>query len=138
MYTSNANQIIPPEDFFLPFGGHLNPKNRWCRITQLMPWAELEQEYVKKLLALGRGRKAYTVRVALGAVLIAQMCGYSDEELVEQVQENPYMQYLLGLIVFQESPVFDPSLMVYFRRRLSGEPLMKANEIVALAEAKLI
>lgn len=136
MYTSHANQILQPHEFFLPFGGQLNTKNRWCRIALMMPWAELEQAYVKKLLALGRGRKAYTVRMALGAVLIAQMCGYSDEELIRQVQENPYMQYLLGLSGFQESPVFDPSLMVYFRRRLSGEPLEKANEIVALAEAK--
>ena len=135
MYTDNMNQILQPHEFFLPFGGELDAKNRWCRIALMMPWAELEQQYVKKLLALGRGRKAYSVRMALGAVLIAQMCGYSDEELVRQVQENPYMQYLLGLRGFQQSPVFDPSLMVYFRRRLSGEPLEKANEIAAVAEA---
>jgi hypothetical protein len=66
---------------------------------------------------------------------LAQYCGYSDEELIEQVQENPYMQYFLGLKAFQQEPVFDPSLMVYFRRRLSGEPLEIANEIVAKAEA---
>lgn len=135
MYTSNVNQILQLHEFFLPFGGELDANNRWCRITLMMPWAELEQQYVKKLLELGRGRKAYSVRMALGAVLIAQMCGYSDQELVRQVQENPYMQYLLGLRGFQKNPVFDPSLMVYFRRRLSGEPLEKANEIVAMAEA---
>ncbi len=136
MYTSNANQILQPHEFFLPFGGQLDPKNRWCRITLMMPWAELEQQYVKRLLGLGRGRNAYSVRMALGAVLIAQMCGYSDEQLVQQVQENPYMQYLLGLSGFEQTPVFDPSLMVYFRRRLSGEPLEKANEIVSIAEVK--
>lgn len=136
MYTSNVNQILQPHEFFLPFGGELDGKNRWCGIALMMPWEEMERQYVKKLLGLGRGRKAYSVRMALGAVLIAQMCGYSDEELVRQVQENPYMQYLLGLRGFQKGPVFDPSLMVYFRRRLSGEPLEKANEIVAIAEAK--
>jgi IS5 family transposase len=136
MYTSNANQILQPHEFFLPFGGQLDPKNRWCRIALMMPWAELEQQYVKKLHGLGRGRNAYSVRMALGAVLIAQMCGYSDEQLVQQIQENPYMQYLLGLSGFQQTPAFDASLMVYFRRRLSGEPLEKANEIIAIAEVK--
>lgn len=69
MYTSNVNQILQPHEFFLPFGGELDGKNRWRRIALMMPRAEWERQYVKKLLALGRGRKAYTLRMALGAVL---------------------------------------------------------------------
>lgn len=28
MYEDNANQLIMPSEFFLPFGGSLNPDNR--------------------------------------------------------------------------------------------------------------
>jgi len=29
MYEHNANQLIMPDEFFLPFKGTLNPDNRW-------------------------------------------------------------------------------------------------------------
>jgi hypothetical protein len=101
-----------------------------------IPWAEMERLYVKKLLGLGRGRKAFSVRMARGALLIAQLCGYTDEGLLEAAGENPYMQYFLGLSGFTQEHVFDPSLMVYFRRRLNGEPLARVSEMVGISEAK--
>jgi len=136
MYEGNENQILQPHEFFLPFAGELDAKNRWCRMALYIPWAEMEQQYLKKLLGLGRGRKALSVRMALGSVLIAQQEGYTDEAFLEAVMENPYMQYFLGLSGFKQEPLFDPSLMVYFRRRLSGEPLARISEMVAISEAK--
>ena len=32
----------------------------------------------------------------------------SDEKTIQAIQENPYMQYLLGLSKFTEKPVFVP------------------------------
>ena len=37
MYRHNERQTILPGDFFLPFGGKLNPKNRWCRLAKIIP-----------------------------------------------------------------------------------------------------
>lgn len=42
----------------------------------------------------------------------------SDEETILAIQENPYMQYMLGLSEYTEAPVFDPSLFVTIRKRL--------------------
>ena len=36
----------------------------------------------------------------------------------QAIQENPYMQYLLGLSKFTEKPVFVPELFVLIRKRL--------------------
>ena len=36
----------------------------------------------------------------------------SDEKTIQAIQENPYMQYLLGLSKFTEKPVFVPELFV--------------------------
>jgi hypothetical protein len=47
--------------------------------------------------------------MALGALIIKEKCGFSDRETVEQITENPYLQYFIGL----ERPperVSDPGL----------------------------
>ena len=40
---------------------------------------------------------------------------------VQAIQENPYMQYLLGLSKFTEKPVFVPELFVLIRKRLDQD-----------------
>ena len=40
------------------------------------------------------------------------------------------MQYFLGLHVFQQEPLFDPSMMVHFRKRFPVEEVAKINEYV--------
>lgn len=40
---------------------------------------------------------------------------------VQAIQENPYMQYLLGLSKFMEKPVFVPELFVLIRKRLDQD-----------------
>ena len=36
----------------------------------------------------------------------------TDDELVEQIKENPYLQFFIGLEAFQYSAPFDLSMMV--------------------------
>ena len=35
--------------------------------------------------------------MALGALIIKARLGLTDEELVEQISENPYLQFFIGL-----------------------------------------
>jgi hypothetical protein len=67
---------------------------------------------------MGFGAPAKPFRMALGALIIKARLGLTDEELVEQIKENPYLQFFIGLEAFQYSAPFDPSMMVYFRKRL--------------------
>ena len=44
----------------------------------------------------------------------------SDEETILAIQENPYMQYFVGLSEFTDKPIFDPTLFVTIRKRLDN------------------
>jgi transposase, IS5 family len=66
--------------------------------------------------------------MALGALIIKTRLRLTDEELVEQIRENPYLQFFIGLKAFQDSAPFDPSMMVYFRKRLPEAVINDCNE----------
>lgn len=128
MYTHNANQLIMPDEFFLPFGGSLNPDNRWIIMASLIPWAEAEEEYIKRLGNPKEGSKTYSVRLALGTLIIKEKMGLSDEETVLAITENPYLQYFIGLHEFQEKPPFDSSTITHFRKRFDMDFINDISE----------
>ena len=41
-------------------------------------------------------RQRSPFRMALGALIIKEKLGISDRETVEQIKENPYLQYFIG------------------------------------------
>ena len=45
MYRRRNNGQISIAQFHLPFGGTLDPSNRWVKLEELMPWEELEEAY---------------------------------------------------------------------------------------------
>lgn len=47
---------------------------------------------------------------------------------MEQIAENPYIQYLIGLPGYQEEEPFDVSTLVLFRKRVIMKMVMEANE----------
>jgi Transposase domain (DUF772) len=70
----------------------------------------------------------------LGALLIKEREGLTDRGTVEAIQENPYMQFFIGLQEFTDEPAFDASLMVDFRKRFGEAGLARINEAVALLQ----
>ncbi|BAQ08789.1 transposase IS4 family protein [Bacillus sp. OxB-1] len=136
MYEHNAKQMILPHEFFLPFGGHLNPDNRWVRMASVIPWADLEEAYLESLGDPNQGSKAYTVQLALGALIIKERLRLSDGETVEAITENPYMQYFIGLPAFQETPPFHASSLTHFRKRFNADLVNQVNESITAAHRK--
>ena len=114
-------------DFNQPMGLKMNPENRWIKLADLIPWDEFEAKYAEQFPS-GKGNVAKPLRMALGALIIQTKFQYSDRELVEQITENPYLQYFIGLPGYQEQAPFDASTLVLFRKRISSEMLMEANE----------
>lgn len=124
-------------NFNQPLGLHMNPQNRWIKMADAIPWDVFEEKYAR--LFKGRnGRVAKPLRLALGALIIQTKYQYSDRELVEQLTENPYYQYFIGLGGYQKEPPIDASTLVLFRKRLSMDIIMEANEYMleALNEKK--
>ena len=70
--------------------------------------------------------------MALGTLLIQKQLNCSDRELIEQIKENPYLQYFIGLKKFQFEAPLVPSLLVEFRKRLTDEILSEINEMIGL------
>jgi len=116
-------------DFNQPIGMHLNPENRWVKLADQIPWDYFETKYAS-LFPSRTGNVAKPLRTALGALIIQTKFQYADRELVEQISENPYLQYFIGLPGYQEKPAFDPSDLVDFRKRISLEILNEANDYI--------
>ena len=76
------------------------------------------------------GPPAKSFRLALGALIIKEKLGISDRETVEQIRENPYLQYFIGQSSYSSEMPFDPSLLVHFRQRISAELVNKVNREV--------
>jgi hypothetical protein len=111
---------VPPNDpktYELPFEGKLSGENRWVIMANLIPWQKFEKEYAKNF-SEKKGAPALPFRMALGALIIQEKLGISDRKTVEQIKENPYLQYFIGLTSYQEEAPFDPAMMVYFRKRI--------------------
>jgi len=123
MYQKQSKQL-GFEEFYIPFGGYINDENRWVQLSILIPWDDLEHTYAKTFSS-GKGAPSKPFRMALGAVVIQQILGVSDREIVELIAENHYMQYFIGLEAYQDAAPFDASLLVHFRRRL-GDEVVKA------------
>ena len=95
MYKKAELAPSPPSEFELPFGGKLSADNRWVRMAQIIPWSEFESEYAANF-PTAHGAPAKSFRMALGALIIKEKLGVSDRETVEQIRENPYLQYFIS------------------------------------------
>jgi hypothetical protein len=132
MYRKPSNQLAI-DDFILPFSGKLRADNRWVKLAAIFPWDVIEERYAT-LFDENNGTPAKPARMALGALIIKEKCGYSDAETVEQITENPYLQYFIALKEYQTEAPFDSSLMVHFRKRFNLEIMKDINELICLAE----
>ncbi len=129
MYKKDRHHQFGLTDFNQPIGLKMNPENRWVRKADVIPWEEIEDRYAS-LFPSDTGMPAKPLRVALGSLLIQKQYGYSDRELVEQITENPYYQFFIGLSGYQQEAPYVPSLLVEFRKRLTDEVLGEINELI--------
>ena len=68
--------------------------------------------------------------MALGALITQTKFQFADREPVDQIAENPYLQYFIGLPDYQEEAPFDASTLVLFRKRITSEMLIEANDYI--------
>lgn len=103
--------------------------NRWVKLSKMMPWDKIEAHYIKNM-SEENGRNAITSRIAFGSIYIKEQQNLTDGETVEQLSENAYMQYFLGLEDFNQNTLFDSSMMVHFRKRFTIKFISEVNEYV--------
>lgn len=133
MYRSNNPGQLSFVDFYLPFGGKLSGENRWVKLSERIPWEEIETLYAEQF-SEGVGAPGKSLRMALGALIIKEKLGLSDRETVEQIRENPYLQYFLGLSEYSDQAPFEASSLVHFRKRFNDDILSQVNELLLFQE----
>jgi hypothetical protein len=141
MYLKRILDQMCIDGFNSPFGFPIDENNRWVQLAAKIPWDKLEDTYAnnfKKDDAPGTGNVALPFRVALGALIIRQVMGLSDRDTVKTIQENPYLQYFLGMPKYSSEKPFDPSMMVHFRKRISLDSMKEINEEVVKFQKKLL
>ncbi len=111
-----------------PIGGKLRSDNRWVILAKIIPWEAAEEIYKRSLAETWMGAPAKESRVALGSLIIKERLGITDEETVEQIRENPYLQYFIGKEGYSDEMPFDPSMMVHFRKRFNFKDVKTINE----------
>ncbi len=137
MYRKTSERQLSFENFYLPFGGKLSGQNRWVRLAEMIPWDLVDSFYEENFPSADHGAPAKPARLAFGALIIKERLGVTDEEAVEQIRENPYLQFFLGFYEFCDERPFDPSLYVYFRKRFSLDQLNQINEAIVAAQSKV-
>ena len=82
------------DDFNQPSGLPIDRDNRWVVRADKIPWHDLEKQYAL-VFTSNRGPKPLPFRLVFGALMIQQLLELTDEETLEQIKENPYLQYSL-------------------------------------------
>ena len=121
-------------DFILPFGGHLDENNRWGILRRSIDWKIIHEVYEKNFDNKDIGNVALSAEIAFGSLYIQRKLSLTDRELVDQISENPYMQYFIGFKEFSTKRPFDPSLLVTFRKRLTAEMIEEISETMFLVD----
>lgn len=111
------------------FERELDKNNRWVKLSGSVPWDKLSEAYYKNL-STDQGRPAKKGRLVIGAVIIKHKLTLSDEETVQQIQENPYLQYFVGFSGFQTKQPFAPSLFVEIRKRMGEETFERFEQAI--------
>jgi IS5 family transposase len=126
-YKSQKQMTL--DGFVTPFQTALDKNNRWVKMSNCIPWDELALGYYRGLSS-DQGRPAKDARLVIGAVIIKHKLSLSDEETVKQIQENPYLQFFVGLPGFQTKQPFAPSLFVEIRRRMGEEAFKQFEQAI--------
>ncbi len=126
-YTSSEQLSL--DGFTLPFGGELNPDNRWVKWSRVIPWDDLATWYYKTMDPC-KGRPGKNARLVIGALIIKHKLNLSDGEAVMQIQENPYLQFFAGFSSYSDKQPFAPSLFVDIRKRMGTEVFAGFEQVI--------
>ena len=127
--------MIGQQKLDIPFGVDLNTDNRWVKLASMLPWEKIEKCYAENFES-DTGEVAKSGRLAFAALYIQKRLNIVDTEVVEQIRENPSMQYFCGFDSYTTEKPFDSSLLVHFRKRITPEMMKEISEEAFAAEAK--
>jgi transposase, IS5 family len=110
--------------FMSRLSNQLNPQEPLFILANQVRWESLEEE-LKEHFRPGPGQPPKPVRLMVGLMMLQNMQGLSDEEVVKQWVQNPYFQYFCGYDHFQWKIPINPSSLTRWRQKLGTEGMEK-------------
>ena len=134
-HSGTSDKVLPA------FSVHLSPENPWFRMALIIPWNEIERKFSTAIADNGK-QPPYSLRMALGSLIIWDNYDLSDVETVKHIKENPYLQFFIGLHEYRDDLPFDSTMLSEFRKQISLEMLQEINEMlwsrISFVSAKII
>ena len=97
------------------------------KLAQAIDWANFDEQFGVSY-STETGRPGISTRLMVALHYLKYTHDLSDEAVVRQWVENPYWQYLSGMMYFEYEMPINPSTMSRWRRRISeagAEELLK-------------
>jgi transposase, IS5 family len=129
----SPNQLVLP-GFETPYEQQLTKKNRWVKLAHLIPWDRIVNIYDGEFKSK-EGRPSINGRIIIGSVIIKMMLDLTDEETINQICENMFMQYFIGYSSFTNEAPFDSSLFTDIRKRLNPTVVSEINMAILQAHS---
>jgi len=117
-YTSQYQTKIT--EFNNLYSLELDQSNRWIQLGCLLPWDALVKIYKSKF-SDKQGTPSTNPRWIIGSLIIKHLLRLSDQETLQIISENPYMQFFLDCNSFNPSFLFSPTVFVDIRKRLGND-----------------
>ncbi len=134
MYRDTNNNQSDIYVFILPFSGHLKEYNRWVVLSGMIDWDMINEDYSQNFRNKKTDQEAYS-QIVFGSLYIQQQLAFTDRELVEQIDENPYMQFFIGYKEYRNEKPFDQNLLVTFRKCFPEKTLNQISKIMFIQKA---
>lgn len=117
-YTSQYQTKIT--EFNNLYSLELDQSNRWIQLGFHLPWDALVKIYISKF-SDNKGTPSTNPRWIIGSLIIKHILTLSDEETLQIISENPYMQFFLDCNSFNPEFLFSPTIFVDIRKRLGND-----------------
>ncbi len=125
-YTSQFQASI--DEFNNIYQLPLDPDNRWIKLGACLPWDKLVKILEQKFAL--KGSPCVDPRIIIASLIIKHKLNLSDEETLQSIQENPYMQLFCGLDTFHAKPVFSSNSFVDFRRKFDPQLINEFTDVL--------
>jgi transposase, IS5 family len=101
----------------------LDTKDPLIVLADNFPWSKVESEFQKYYKNDKIGRPNKPIRLMVGLLLLKQIKNLSDERIVEEWKQNPYLQYFCGFTEYTPSLPCHATELVKFRNRIGKDGL---------------
>ena len=111
------------EDAFCPEWSqtHLaNPTHELIILRHIIPW----QPIIERLVPFynpHKGRPGHSLRILVATSILSRLRQLSDRKVIEEMQENRYMQYFCNVPDQSLMTFLNPSTLCRFRKRLGKQ-----------------